>query len=117
MLTGGYPNLGQGTHGTGQSGNPCTGQAVPPPLHITRRLGGGMPLVLTQEDFLVIYLNFFVSVTFPFILVHNLLNMPAGVVPVTQVHQDDLNALSDLDDNDLGIKEIKQVCFFVKLPT
>ena len=41
--------------------------------------------------------------------------MPAGVVPVTHVNQDDLNALSDLDDNDLGVKEIKQVWFFLKI--
>ena len=56
----------------------------------------------------------FVAVTFPFILLGNLLNMPAGVVPVTQVNQDDLNALSDLDDNDLGITEIKQVKCYPK---
>ena len=121
VLPGGYPNLGQGTHGTGQWGTPCTGQAVlPHPLHINRmvRRGGRYAsCVYTRGLSCYIYLNFFVSVTFPFILVHNLLNMPAGVVPVTHVHQDDLNALSDLDDNDLGVKEIKQVCFFVKLPT
>ena len=35
--------------------------------------------------------------------------MPTGVVPVTHVNQDDLNALSDLDDNDLGVNEFKQV--------
>ena len=35
--------------------------------------------------------------------------MPTGVVPATHVNQDDLNALNDLDDNDLGVKEIKQV--------
>ena len=40
--------------------------------------------------------------------------MPAGVVPVTHVNQDDLSALSDLDDNDLGVKEIKQVWFVFK---
>ena len=65
--------------------------------------------------FLYPFKLFSVSVTFPFILVHNLLNMPTGVVPVTQVQQDDLNALSDLDENDLGVKEIKQVCVLCKL--
>ena len=46
---------------------------------------------------------------YPFVAAYNLLNMPAGVVPVTHVHQDDLDALNGLDDNDLGFKEIKQV--------
>ena len=55
------------------------------------------------------YVLWFVTATFPFILLNNLLNMPAGVVPVTHVNQDDLNTLNDLDDNDLGVKEIRQV--------
>ena len=46
---------------------------------------------------------------YPFMAAYNLLNMPAGVVPVAHVHQDDLDALNGLDDNDLGVKEIKQV--------
>ena len=46
---------------------------------------------------------------YPFVAAYNLLNMPAGVIPVTHVHQNDLDALDDLDDNDLGVKEIKQV--------
>ena len=55
-----------------------------------------------------------VSVCFPFYGIKNLLNMPTGVVPVTHVNQDDLNALSDLDDNELGVQEIKQVTSIIK---
>ena len=59
---------------------------------------------------------YFVSVCFPFYGINNLLNMPTGVVPVTHVNQDDLNALNDLDEcNDFGVKEIKQVNFIIVL--
>ena len=72
-------------------------------------------MVLIHGPLLNSNFNSFLAVTFPFILVHNLLNMPAGVVPVTHVHQDDIEALRDLDDNDLGVKEIKQVWFLLKM--
>ena len=50
---------------------------------------------------------------YPFVAAYNLLSMPAGVIPVTHVHQDDLDALDDLDDLDLGVKEIKQVKWYL----
>ena len=68
----------------------------------------GIILIKSKASFFNYYI-YSVSVCFPFYGINNLLNMPTGVVPVTHVNQDDLNALSDLDDNDLGVKEIKQV--------
>ena len=51
----------------------------------------------------------FVVGYFSYLLVHNLLNMPAGVIPVARVNQEDLDAVKRLDDKDLGVPEIKRV--------
>ncbi len=49
------------------------------------------------------------AVNFVYAVMFNLLNMPAGVLPVTSVSQEDLDAAQKLDGSRAGVADIKVV--------